>query len=423
MSSVMYPALQKFYNALKHLKQFATENSFFDNIGCIDTFLSEYRSATLVLQASLGEPKHPVYINNLNKYLLRDKMTAKWMNDQRVTVIHKHPFLLKKNLRVVIYDHGNAVVFKKYEQSLEKEDPIGDYFQEIRDVLLSTESPEIYFSVQYAFVDEDDSNEVNIFDLIESSVVSMWYFLHAMKDDLDDHSDVSANLMHKIDSLFLSLPKRWTIDAVDYCYYRSDDSFERGLTLMMTLPDVKIPAASFIGLVKRMPANVETFYEAFIYFHTYIYIEQKHHIASTFFVEYEDGTYQNIAFAGSIRTTMYRYINRVSSIILNNSVASVYLVTETVGYGGFSVQSIQDFLKLNYKERMAYRTKTYLTFYKISQLGNVEHVMIDADTLVDRLSASVAMGNLNPSQEHSVFSVALTPIVDSFKAKFRTTNK
>ncbi len=46
----MVPALQKFYNALKNLAQFSTESSFFDNVGSIDVFLSEYRSTTLVLQ-------------------------------------------------------------------------------------------------------------------------------------------------------------------------------------------------------------------------------------------------------------------------------------------------------------------------------------------------------------------------------------
>ena len=40
------PALQKFYNALRHLEQFSLESSFFDNIGALDVFLSEFRSVT-----------------------------------------------------------------------------------------------------------------------------------------------------------------------------------------------------------------------------------------------------------------------------------------------------------------------------------------------------------------------------------------
>ena len=140
------PSLQKFYNALKHLEQFSVESSFFDNIGCIDVFLSEFRSTTLVLQESLGGSQDPIYLKNLNEYLLKDEKTAKWLNNQRVTVIHKHPFSLKKILRIVIYDTGRAIEFKRYEQTLEDDKPIENYEQVIRETFLSLSIPEICFS-------------------------------------------------------------------------------------------------------------------------------------------------------------------------------------------------------------------------------------------------------------------------------------
>lgn len=58
--SRLFPALQKFYNALRHLEQFSLESSFFDNIGNLDVFLSEFRSVTLVLQESLGSDSDPI---------------------------------------------------------------------------------------------------------------------------------------------------------------------------------------------------------------------------------------------------------------------------------------------------------------------------------------------------------------------------
>ncbi len=60
--SLLTPALQKFYNALKSLERFSVENSFFDNVGSIDTFLFEYRSVTYVLQSSLGRKDDPILI-------------------------------------------------------------------------------------------------------------------------------------------------------------------------------------------------------------------------------------------------------------------------------------------------------------------------------------------------------------------------
>lgn len=70
--SRLLPALQKFYNALKHLEQFSLENNFFDNISSLDVFLSEYRSTTLVLQESLRGNQDPVYIKNRKGILLKD---------------------------------------------------------------------------------------------------------------------------------------------------------------------------------------------------------------------------------------------------------------------------------------------------------------------------------------------------------------
>ena len=89
--SKLLPALQKFYNALRHLEQFSLESSFFDNIGALDVFLSEFRSVTFVLQKSLGGNQDPVYHNNLSEYLLRDVRVAEWLNEQRTNVVHKYP--------------------------------------------------------------------------------------------------------------------------------------------------------------------------------------------------------------------------------------------------------------------------------------------------------------------------------------------
>ena len=75
--SQMIPALQKFYNALRHLVQFSTQSSFFDNVGSVDVFLSEYRSTTFALQTSIGGPNNPIYKNHLEKILLWDKEVAK----------------------------------------------------------------------------------------------------------------------------------------------------------------------------------------------------------------------------------------------------------------------------------------------------------------------------------------------------------
>ena len=416
----MIPALQKFYNALKFLAQFSTESSFFDNVGSIDVFLSEYRSTTLVLQTSIGGPDNPIYKKNLENILLKDKEVSKWLNDNRVIVIHKHPFKLKKILRIMVYDSTNAVVFKQYEQNIEFDEPIGNYLEEIRNTFKVIKVPDVYFSSQYLYVDEEDSKERSIFDFIENGVVSMWQFLHAMKKDLNDESKTSNNLMREIDVMIQHIPHRWMLDALDYCYYRSTDTFERGGSFTLSMPDIHIPVDSFMKQVKQFTPTDMDFYEAFIYLHSFIYVKQNRHLLSTFFLEYEDNTYQMITFSASLRTTMYRYINRVSKMVSENDIANVYLVTETVGYQGVDIKHLSDFLRLNYEERKPYRTVTYLTFYKVTSDGVIIPIMIDSDNLIDNLSVSAVMGKIKTTEQPRQVSIMMAPIVESFKKKLST---
>lgn len=225
---------------------------------------------------------------------------------------------MKKIVRVVIYNWGRSFELKRFEQTIEDDNPIGDYLQMIRNTLLSIATPEINFSAQFLFVDEKDAKEINIFDLIESSVTSMWMFLHAMKSDLHEHNDVVNGLMCTIDEIYLRKPQRWMTDAVDYCYYRSTDSFERGESMAMLIPDARVSVSLFIDKVKEYNAPVYNFFDAFIWLHSWIYIQQKHDIMNTFFVEYSDGTYLTIPFIASIRTTMYRFINKIAQLVSDN---------------------------------------------------------------------------------------------------------
>lgn len=58
MSGLLYPAYQKFYSALSNLERFNKESNFFDNISAIDSFFTEYRNITFVIQSSLAHTEH-----------------------------------------------------------------------------------------------------------------------------------------------------------------------------------------------------------------------------------------------------------------------------------------------------------------------------------------------------------------------------
>lgn len=418
--SLLLPALQKFYNALRNLNQFSTDNSFFDNIGCIDNFLSEYRSVSFALQTSLGRKDDPIYLKNRENILLKDESVSKWLNDQRVDVIHKHPFNLKKILRIVFYDAAYSVVLRRYEQTLENEEPIGDYLEEIRAMFSKIKVADVYFSAQYLFVDEKDKEEVNIFEIIEKGIIAMSYFLYAMKADLNENSDVVIKLFNEIDNSVRKMQQNRIFDNLDYCYYRSSDSFERAEGYAVIMPTNRFPVDHFMTMAKQMSLPIKDFYDGFIYLHAFLYMIQKHHILSTLYVEYADGTYESFLFSSSLRTTTYRYINKAAGLIANNHVVNVYFVTEAVGYGGFDLNKLGDldkFLQLGYEERKPFRKETYLSFYKVSEQGKVTPIMINANELVDELSFSVAIGKIRTEQQPEQECIMMTPIIGAFKAK------
>ena len=415
--SRLTPALQKYYNAVRHLEQFSAKGNFFDNIGCLDVFFSEFRSITLVLQESLGGNTDPIYQKNLQEFILKDEKVSKWLNDQRVTVIHKHPFKLKKILRIVIYVSNGAAEFKRYEQTRDDDEPIGDYEQTIRETFMNLPVPEVNFSVQYVFVDEDDAQEVNIFDLIEPGVAAMWKFLYAMKSDLGEISEDDDKLLTEIDKLVMTNSHRWVFDCVDYCYYKSIDSFERGSLVSPIFPDVRLPVSVFIDFVKTSNVPISDFYHAFIWLHSIIYLKQPGDLMNTFFVEYDDGTYRSLMFAATLRTTMYRYINRVKELVSKENVVNVYLVTEMVVYQPIASKEMADFSNLNYREKETLRRKTQLAFYKISSDGDVSQVLFDVDSLENDLCSWASEGKIQAKNQDNGPAIMLMPIVNSFKAK------
>ena len=64
MPGLLYPAYQKFYSAISSLERFSKEANFFDNISCLDTFFSEYRNVTFIIQSQL---KHTDFYEKYEK--------------------------------------------------------------------------------------------------------------------------------------------------------------------------------------------------------------------------------------------------------------------------------------------------------------------------------------------------------------------
>lgn len=92
---LLLPVYQKLYAALASLERFGKGQDLYDNIACIDSFLSEYRNVTFVLQKSLTHTGYiSLYENLRDKYLKNDQCS--WLVKKRNEVLKEGPFSLEK---------------------------------------------------------------------------------------------------------------------------------------------------------------------------------------------------------------------------------------------------------------------------------------------------------------------------------------
>ena len=113
MPGLVFPAYQKFYSALNSLDRFNKENSFFDNISSLDTFFSEFRNVTFVMQKSLAHTDHlSTYNTNREKYLY----DCKWFVEKRNETTKENPFPLVKQVEITAYfpDTGLRICNQKF---------------------------------------------------------------------------------------------------------------------------------------------------------------------------------------------------------------------------------------------------------------------------------------------------------------------
>lgn len=86
MDDILLPAYQKLYAALQSLERFSKGQDLFDNIACIDSFLSEFRNITFVLQKSFAHTEYKsVYDTSRDKSLKSDDCS--WLVEKRNQVL------------------------------------------------------------------------------------------------------------------------------------------------------------------------------------------------------------------------------------------------------------------------------------------------------------------------------------------------
>lgn len=281
MAGLLLPAFQKFYSAVSSLERFNTENNFFDNISSLDTFFSEYRNITFVIQKSLKNTEYnSIYEKNRDKYL-----TDHWFVEKRNETIKQQPFQLIKHIEITVFSPGSGVKVLSEDFSIENDTPIKDIIDSMKEFFLKINPIEVFFSAKYSFYEK--GNDTNIWNKINSGLTVMYAFMEAMYQDIGAICDICNQLRKKIKEIVQILQVHDIRLVDDYIYYPQKDEFERGDYIAAIIGDENDKTISRMSLKNFMQTGVfnydGTAFEKFALMHA-VMISTQRDLMPTFMI-------------------------------------------------------------------------------------------------------------------------------------------
>ena len=367
---LLLPVYQKLYAALASLERFGKGQDLYDNIACIDSFLSEYRNVTFVLQKSLAHTGYiSLYENLRDKYLKNDQCS--WLVKKRNEVLKERPFALEKKFILTIYLPHTAGVFHSESYTIEDEVDYESLIESVKTIISNISAIEVFFSVEFVY--KEIASDVNLFDSINYGIEALLSLIVELDKEIGNEvSPMRKTVQNKIEKLlFHRIPKdTWFID--DYVYYRENNIFEKGERLELVTPfkiGVKyIDFCKLLHIEKKGDFIQETF-EAFKKMHIISFSKQKK-IMPTFLILSGDGVLSMLMYDASIETTTYRKINEIAAEIrAGANIAAVFYVGEMIYYNDINL------LNLDYRHRIKHMHSELLSFDLITKNDSAQYLV------------------------------------------------
>lgn len=378
MSGLLYPAYQKFYSALSNLERFNKESNFFDNISAIDSFFTEYRNITFVIQSSLAHTEHiGIYEKNRDKFL-----TDHWFIEKRNETIKQKPFELIKEIKITLYLPFGGITVSEKKYSVENDESLESIFSELKKMLCEVDPNEVCFSVSFAFHEAD--SDIDLLERVIHGIDSMKKFMEVMEDDLGEKSPLCDQLKEKIKNIhFADVPVDFLL-INDYTYYPQTDFFDRAErgALILALGDKKVISHRPVSWITETEYyNYDgTIFGNFTKMHALLRaIQPGMDIMPAILVVYGDGTFDLDVFFADMKTTMYRKITEVANLIEHQDVSevcymSLYAIT----------QATEDVPRTS-RERLQQSKRDILVCASIDKYLQEKEYIFDGKRMVRRL--------------------------------------
>jgi hypothetical protein len=303
---LLLPAYQKLYSALQSIERFNKGQDLFDNIACIDNFLSEFRNVTFVLQKSLAHTDYlSVYKQLCEQYLSNPHCS--WLKIKRNEIQKEKPFSLEKQLILRIYLPYSTGVFPTECFTIEDEVDYSSLIDMVKRVISNIPALEVFFSTEFIY--KEVGNDANLFQTIDFGIESLQTMLFALDEEIGEApSKERKTILDKIDKLlFHKMPKEaWFVD--DYVFYSEDGYFEKGQRYEMITPhSTGVKCSDFCNKLKMDLTDdfIQDTFEAFKRLHIVHYAMQRS-LMPTILVLNKDGILSMTMYHASIKTTIYR---------------------------------------------------------------------------------------------------------------------
>ena len=375
---LLLTAYQKLYSALRSLERFNKGQDLFDNIACIDNFISEFRNVTFVLQKSLAHTDYMPTYERLREQYLKNPQCS-WLVNKRNEVLKENPFSLEKQLILRIYLPHNTGVFPTECFTIADEVDYSSLIEMVKRVISNIPAIEVFFSTEFIY--KEIGKEANLFETIDSGIESLQSMLWALDKEIGiEPSQERKTLLGKIDKLlFHKTPKEvWFVD--DYVYYKNCGTFEKGERLDVLVPaPTKIKYSEFCKslYVNLTDSLIHDTFLAFVKLHMFCFEQQKT-IMPTFLILYKDGMLEMILFHASIKTTTYRKIYEIASDVKKDTnIIAVFHVGEMIYYDDLNM------LNLDYRYRIANSQSEVLAFDKITK-DTTEQYLISSEAITEK---------------------------------------
>ena len=249
MNDKMKQVYQKFYSSINLLSKLTFDGDYIDNISYIDSFLSEFRNITFVLQKQFSDPTSKKNYNNMrNNILINDNNLNKLVNFRDET-IHEKPFDLRVEVICYIYLRSIEkfkVMSCNVNDELLKKDVIE---REINKYIktLKFKTQEVYFTYEIEFI--SNSTKVDILKLSEYGINKMFDFLLEFEKNIYGNNDNFKVIKEKISNKLIEFFSNKIIFSVNGVYLTKQNEIDTSFPKSMLITTNKNQKPS-IGIEK-----------------------------------------------------------------------------------------------------------------------------------------------------------------------------